>query len=154
MNKPSTETRRVAETIAQYFLEKNNKDYPKAKEEIERVKFTDIDALAGKTYVVVVTTSRPGVLIDPYGKNIDSLVKFLEKELGQTVLLKIKEEEWNATDLLTGILDSNRDPEDVGQELYDKLEEEDYKMQSGSMDDDWDEGEDLNGLDDINLWKN
>jgi len=81
----------VASNIGQFFLQKNNCDYEKTAEEINKIGFTKVAVVDNKVCVVV---KRPGMLIGRRGEIVNSLEKWL------SVKLKIEETEPSETDFL------------------------------------------------------
>lgn len=73
-----SETRKVAETIGQFYLEKNGGDYEACRQEIEKLAITGLAVEDGK---VTITTARPGWLIGKRGTNIDALAGRLNREI-------------------------------------------------------------------------
>lgn len=71
----------VAGRIGLFFLEKNNYDFQATRTEIERMRINHIyiDSLAPES-IVVIETSRPGLMIGKRGQQIHDLQAFINIE--------------------------------------------------------------------------
>lgn len=74
----SKKVKDVAERIGEFYLHKNNGDYSKTAKEIVEINFTKLEVTEDD--VVIITTSRPGLLIGKKGENIVGLQLFLSKD--------------------------------------------------------------------------
>lgn len=85
---PNKTVKDIAHKIGAYYLQKNNNDPKKAIEEIERLQIFNLEV---SDNLITVYTSRPGLFIGPYGRNIETIAKYLEKpvhiiEVGNSLL--------------------------------------------------------------------
>lgn len=87
--KKEREVQYVAETIGNFYLDKNQGDYKKTANEIIQLGITKVDF---RGIVVSVTLTRPGLLIGRRGENIDKLTAYLSDELNRKIELKIIED--------------------------------------------------------------
>ena len=67
------EVQEIAMQIGQFFLNKNNDDYAKTEQEIEKMR---IDKISIAEETVTIELCRPGILIGRKGVQIDALQEF------------------------------------------------------------------------------
>lgn len=84
-------THEIAVSIGNFYLKKNDDDYKKTEEDILNLRIVKLEV---RDEVVIITTSRPGLLIGKRGENID----LLSKHLGMK--LKIIEDQDNLIDCM------------------------------------------------------
>lgn len=70
----------IAAQIGVFFLRKNNNDYEAARKEILELRISEI-TYENPPGDVAISLSRPGLLIGRRGEQIDSLTKFLGKQI-------------------------------------------------------------------------
>lgn len=68
----------IAEKISSFYLRKNNFDYKKTNEEIEKVRIQNVEKTEKG---ITIFTERPGLLIGWRGENINQLQEFLNCEI-------------------------------------------------------------------------
>ena len=78
MKKFTPEQIGIAEEIAGFYLQKNNFDYKKTNEEIEKVRIQNVEKTKKG---ITIFTERPGLLIGRGGENIRELQKFLNSDI-------------------------------------------------------------------------
>jgi ribosomal protein S3 len=88
--------RDVAETIGQFYLQKNNGDYAATAQEIANLRIVKLDPTGDS---VSITTGRPGILIGRRGITIIALSKFIHEKM--QLKIKIIEDTDNLQDCLT-----------------------------------------------------
>lgn len=79
----------IARAIGYFYFERENKDEGEAIEAIKNLQIHKIEYTDG---VVIITLSRPGLLIGKKGENITSLVEYLKKEFKDMKEIRIKED--------------------------------------------------------------
>lgn len=95
----------IAQNIGNFYYEKNNKNYPKTVDELLRLNITKIemrptdwDILSSNE--ISITTSRPGILIGPKGKNIAELEKYICLKMNKNITILVIEERDSLIDYL------------------------------------------------------
>ena len=68
----------IANNISSFYLRKNNFDYKKTNEEIEKVRIQNVEKTEKG---ITIFTERPGLLIGRRGENINQLQEFLNCEI-------------------------------------------------------------------------
>lgn len=74
----SKEVRDAAESIGQFYLERNQNDYKKTEREILGLEISKLEVTED---CVTITTSRPGLLIGKRGETVSNLEKFLNRKV-------------------------------------------------------------------------
>jgi len=86
-----TEQRQAASRIGYFYVSLTQGDYKKAWEWLHDLDISNI-LYNKRKQSIIITLGRPGLLIGYKGKNIEALQKFLNKEYGCPISIKLKEE--------------------------------------------------------------
>jgi ribosomal protein S3 len=76
--KPTESEMKIYKAIGEFYLKKHANDYEKTREDLRNLLISDVICAYD---VVIIKTSRPGLLIGKKGENITALEKHLEKRV-------------------------------------------------------------------------
>lgn len=81
----------IAYFIGEFYLQKNNNNYKKANEDIQKMVITNIK-YNNFSKTVSISLCRPGILIGFHGENITNLQACLSKEFKESITINIIED--------------------------------------------------------------